>query len=349
MIAYGKIWQRRDVILLLERLELYIAAGLQVDRALALSAEGISKRHRSSLLSALSAVESGGSLSRALSRSIAISPTLAGLIGHGETSGGLREALSAAKAVLEREDEMLRKCTAALAYPLVIALFAGALTVGLVRGVMPQIIPLLKSLHVPLPLLTRSVIFVSENILSKGAYAALGLVLAFALLRIAYIKRERFRRISQSVAVRLPIVGGLIRRYALAVFLRSCGAMIGSGLSVGESYRNTASAVSLLPMRSDLLACAGEIDRGVPLGTALSLKNIPRYVRPLALAGEATGSLGPSLVRSADIIDRDIEHELKRLSSLIEPVMMVAMGCVVGAIALSIMLPIYDISKVLQK
>jgi len=79
------------------------------------------------------------------------------------------------------------------------------------------------------------------------------------------------------------------------------------------------------------------------------VKRLPKFVSSLVRAGEATGSLGISLTRCASIIDRDIEHSLKRLTSLVEPVMMAGMGGAVGAIALSIIMPIYDISKVLQR
>ncbi|MEA2715662.1 MAG: ral secretion pathway protein [Candidatus Parcubacteria bacterium] len=352
-LSLGRRWKRRDIILFVEGLEMYVSAGLPLDRALQISAEGNPTRRKSSIAAVRSAIESGTTLSRALSQSLGISSTIASLIEYGESSGTLVQALRTARSLLEREDEMIAKCLGAMAYPVAIALFAGALAIALVRGVMPQIIPLLRSLHVPLPLLTRAVIFASDSMINYGIYVVLMIPLAAAGLRIAYERWEAFRKFCHSAMSGLPVVGGFVRRYVLAVFLRSCGALVASGLSSAEAYRRTARAVSVLPLRSRFLSRSNEIERGVPLSMILSTifsgNKVPRFVEPLVLAGEASGNLGQSLIRAADILDGDIERGLKRLSSLVEPIMMAGMGCVVAAIALSIMLPIYDVSKILQK
>jgi len=125
--------------------------------------------------------------------------------------------------------------------------------------------------------------------------------------------------------------------------------LIESGLSSTQAYARTASVISLLPLKESFLSDLGDIFRGVSFGSVMSGKKMPPYIVPLLQAGEASGTLGASLSRAAAILDRGIEHSLHRMTSLIEPVMMAGMGCIVGAIALSIMMPIYDISKVLQK
>ncbi|NCW28743.1 MAG: hypothetical protein EBV83_10740, partial [Verrucomicrobia bacterium] len=91
------------------------------------------------------------------------------------------------------------------------------------------------------------------------------------------------------------------------------------------------------------------ISNGIPLGDIIAKKKMPQFVAPLIHAGEASGTLGNSLLRASLILDRDIENILRKITALIEPIMMAGMGCIVGSIALSIMMPIYDISKVLQK
>jgi len=342
-------WRRRDIILLLERLELYISSGLTLNRALQISGEGISARQKSSINLVLAEVEAGGLLSKAMIKSLCISPTTAGLIEHGESSGQLARALNSARTLLERQDELLKKVTSATAYPVVIGLFASLLTLGLVRGVMPQIIPMLLSLHVKLPILTLAVIAISEGLTSYGVYSFFGFAIIGVILRIAYKRLPLIKRACQSLLVRLPILGGLVRNYALSVFLRSSGSLIESGLSVAHAYSSTQNTVSLLPLRIKLAVELPQIKKGISLAKIMSKLDIPPFVSPLLLAGESSGTLGASILHAADIIDRDLEHTLKRLTSLVEPVMMAAMGAVVGAIALSIMMPIYDISKVLQK
>jgi type II secretory pathway component PulF len=341
-------WKRRDVILLFERLEMYVAAGLTINKALAIGSEGIPKKQSNSLARVREAVEAGVLLSRSLVANIGVNETIAGLVEHGESSGELGKALSTARSLLEREDELLKKCLSAMAYPMVIALAALVLIVGLVRGVMPQIIPMLKSLHVQLPLLTRIIIFISENLTSYGIHIGLGLAALLIGGRFAYRRSQAMKKTAHTIMMCIPIFGRLLVNYSLAVFLRSCGSLVESGLGATRAFANTVATIPLVPLRTQLQREIPNVNRGQSLGSILAIKGIPPYIPPLLNAGEASGTLGMSMLRAASILDRDIEHALKKLTSLIEPVMMAGMGTCVGAIALSIMMPIYDISKVLQ-
>ena len=209
---------------------------------------------------------------------------------------------------------------------------------------------MLKSLHVELPLITRVVIWISENFPTKGIYVLIGLIFIVVVSMMTYRRNGAMRSLCHVIISRVPIVGPIVCNYSASVFLRSCGSLIESGVPSDEAYASTSSTVSLLPLRNSLSAKATSIARGVAMGTALSDKTLrlPAYVAPLLLAGGSSGALGTSALRAAGIIDRDIEHALKRLTSLIEPCMMLVLGLAVGAIALSIMMPIYDISRVLQ-
>lgn len=340
----------KDLMLLLERLELYISAGLPLDKALEVVGQGSSKKQRLSLGRVRDDIVSGGLLSKSFAKHLKVSKTLAGLIEHGESSGELLRALTISRTMLEKQGEALRKCTSALIYPGVIAVFASLLTIGLVRGVMPQITPMLKSLHVALPLLTRIVISISENMIAYGLYAAGGLFGVIIVFILLYKKVNWFKYAFQYMCIRLPIVGHLLFSYSFSLFLQSLGSLVESGVSVPRSYNNTVATISLLPLQKSLQNKSTDIHKGVSCGSIMFglSKQIPGFVPSLLSAGEASGTLGNSLIRAASIIDKDMDHSLKRLTSLIEPIMMVGMGCTVGSIALSIMMPIYDISKVLQ-
>ncbi len=337
------------MIMFLEKMELYISAGLALDSGLILIRDGSSNKQKISIDKIIQAVQSGTSLSQALLKYIKISPTLAGLVEHGESSAKLKEAFLSARSILERQDELLKKCLSAMMYPCVIGLFAGLLTLGLIRGVMPQIIPMLKGLNVQLPLLTRIVMSISEGFIKYGLYIGIGLIISFVVISLTYKKFHSFRFYVQVFLLKIPIIGNLVHDYSISIFMRSCGSMIESGMSITEAYSKTISTISLLPLSKRFSSQTVEIGRGVSLSLALSEISIASYITSLISAGEASGTLGSSMIRVATIIDRNIEHMLKRLTSLVEPIMMAGMGCIVGAIALSIMMPIYDISRVLQK
>jgi len=137
--------------------------------------------------------------------------------------------------------------------------------------------------------------------------------------------------------------------YVMSIFLRSLGAMISAGVPIPVAYTRASKTLFFEPLRLDLVPQIDRICSGVALSTCLNTGDIPTHIVSLAMAGEASGSLGSSLLKSAVMLDRDMSHLLKRLTSLIEPIMMVCMGGIVGSIALSIMMPIYDMSRVLQQ
>ena len=341
-------WKRSDLILFLEKLELYVSAGLTINRGLEISAQGMPKRKALGIDAMRKSVESGASVSSALSQNVRIPKTILSLIEQGESSAELSSAFHTARILLEKEDELFKKCASALTYPLIIGAFAVLLTIGLMKGVMPQIIPMLKSLHVQLPLITRIVIFISDSLLSYGIYICIALIMCSIAASMAYRKIAFVRRSAHLCWSMVPLAGSLIYEYSTSVFLRSCGSLVAAGIPVHHAYKRTADAVSFLPLRDMLALRSGDVAQGAPLSKAFIHRRIPPHVPGLIAAGEASGTLGSSMLRAADILDRDIDHMLKRLTALIEPVMMAGMGCTVGAIAVSIMMPIYDISKVLQ-
>ena len=208
-----------------------------------------------------------------------ISPTIAGLIEHGEDSGELAKALTLAKSILEREDALVKTCLSAMAYPSIIGIFATLMTVGLMKGVMPQIIPLLESLHVQLPLLTVAVIFLSENLIKYGAYALCAALVLISSAIFLYRKIRLIQFICHSIILRMPIVGKLARYYSLALTVRSLGSLVESGAALEESYLRVTETAPLLPLRSAFENKSADISRGVPLGAVLSgMKHMPSYI-----------------------------------------------------------------------
>ena len=344
-------WKRREVILFVEQVSLYLSAGLALNEALGIIGK-YTKKHRVKTISQMREdVESGISFGRAFSDHISPKSAVLALIEQGEQSGHLAESLMSAHSLLERSDELTKKCISAIAYPLVIGIFATLLTIGLVRGVMPQIIPLLLSLHVKLPFITRATIFISNIISRLGLWILIFFACCLVGYSYVYKKYPRFRSAVQTILLQIPLIGLLLRLYWSSIFLRSCGSLIGSGSSVFDAYGYAVRAIGIIPIQKRFLAYSNNLSEGSSLSSICREKILvlPAFVSALVSAGESSGSLSASLIRAADIVDRDIAHTLKRLTSLLEPVMMAGMGFVVGGIALSIMMPIYDISKVLQK
>lgn len=342
-------WSRKDTIFFLEKLELYTASGLAINKAIEIAAAGSNKKQTATFCAIQTDIENGNNLAKAMKNHVKVPTAILSLISQGESGGELASSLGFARVLLEREEELIKKCLSALTYPFVIGLFAFALTVGLMKGVMPQIIPLLKSLNVKLPFITRAVMNISDALTHYGLYGLL-LVTSMIVVWVAlYARSARFRFAAQFFLLKVPIAGKLFNLYFASLFARSLGSQIEAGIPVAVAYRETVSAMNYLPIKARYEANLKDINRGLSLSSVLlGFKGLPRFFPSLVSAGELTGTLGLSLARSSDIIDRDIEYSLKKLTSLVEPLMMVVMGGAIAAIALAIIMPIYDVSKVLQ-
>lgn len=342
--------KRRQLILLFEQLEMHAGAGLPLGEAVvAFGARG-SKRMQSACMRVAGHVEAGKRLSASLDEEFRVPALATALIETGERSGILIQALASCRRCLEREDELIKRCVSAAAYPAVIGCATIMLMIGLMEGIMPQVIPMLASLHAKLPLLTRMSIGLSD-ILSAYWWAIAGGIIGVATAAaVLYRKTAWFKNLAHHVLMRSPVLGGLACSYSFTIFFESCGSMLEAGIPVVEAYSRAAETVLLIPLRRKFLIKLQPLIRGEPLHALVSdIRPMPSYASALLRAGESSGKLGPSLLRIAGMIDKDLDHLLKRLTALLEPTMMLGMGGAVGSLALSIMMPIYDISKSLQR
>ena len=336
--------------MLVEQLEMHARSGLSLDLAVQSFGESMPKRLRGKYMRTVGCLRSGKRRSAALGSEFQISGITLNLMDAGERSGTLPEALGTCRQALEREDELVKRCVSAAVYPVAIGFTTILLTIGLVEGVMPQIIPMLTSLHGDLPFLTRAVIWISKCIAAYwGQAVGAGMILTIAVIllpkRIAGI-----RKFLQEGAIRTPILGSLLCSYSFVAFFGSLGSMLEAGVPSDKAYQQAADMVVLLPIRQKFLRKIQPLIRGEPFHTiAAGLPHMPGYAGQLIRSGEKSGRLGASILRIAAMIDRDLDHSLKRMTALLEPAMMLGMGGMVGSVALSIMMPIYDISKALQR
>ena len=341
-------WKVRDVCILLERIELYLSSGLAIDMALRLCVDGVSTKHKPSVRTLITHIESGALFSSGLIHMTRLSGTLASIIANGEKTGNLSSSIAMVRDILEKQEELMKKCFGAMVYPGVIGIFSVVFVIALMRGVMPQIVPMLKGLHTELPLISRVMIFCSDVVLHYGLYIAI-IIIIFAFVAIWFYGHSMlFRKFVQSCVSKTPLIGVVVRNYNVVIFLRSFGSLIDGGQSIAKAFSDAVNSIGYVPIRRLLEPKIPIVSRGSPLNIALSILPTPQYIVALAAAGESSGTLGLSILRAANILDREIEHSLKKLTALIEPIMMIAMGVVVGAIALSILMPIYDLSKTLQ-
>ncbi len=268
------------------------------------------------------------------------------IIRVGESAGILAENLNYLADELKKKRELKKKVTGALIYPAVIFVATFGITGLLTVFIFPKILPIFKSLNVELPITTRILIWLSNALTNYGLYLILGLLaLLLGIYGISLIQKVRY--FLHWVLLKLPIFGNISRSVNLANASRTLGLTLKSGVRVVEAATITAESLTNLVYQRELLKAADLVQRGEALGPILEKhpKLFPSIVTQMVAVGEASGNLSETLLYLSDFYEGEVNEITKNLSNVLEPILMVTMGIVVGFVAISIITPIYEITS----
>jgi type IV pilus assembly protein PilC len=324
-----------------------VRAGVSLQRSLEVAIERTTDRAlREALRSVLAEIEHGSSLNAAMARQPAAFPRLVcAIVAAGEAGGILDDVLDRLAAFLERDADLRKKLRAALAYPTVVLTTALALIVFLLARIVPMFAQMFASFHVDLPLTTQLLLMLGTTLQrptvwlvavgTAGGLAALGVVARRTTAGAIAFDRVRFR---------LPLVGRLMREATTARVARTLGTLLRAGielLAAIEVVRPVAGSplYAAALARLDIALRAGE-----PLTASLAAS---RLFDPLAVAlvraGEETGQVDEMLLTVAGYFEAEVDAAIATLGAVIEPVLIVALGVLVGFIVFSIFLPLYSL------
>lgn len=312
----------------------------------------INKNTYAALCTVKKNLEKGLTLARSLEQSnIKFEPTLLGMIRFGESAGILAPALRRGLEVLEKRSYIQKKLLGALIYPFFIGIATIAMSLFLVLYIFPKIIPLFSSLDIKLPLLTQLVMHLHKILSSFGIwFLGVGILFLFCFL-IIYKRKIWFRVKFQACLFALPGLGLLFKKYFLASFCRTIGTLLQCGQLLPiilDQMRNNSSLDIYKKSWSHIYK---ETIKGVPVSMALrSFPGLfPQIVPDMLSIGESTGQLAGMFQHIGQMYEEELDDFTKQLSTIIEPVLMIGMGLIVGSVALSIILPIYEITNHLTR
>ncbi len=292
-------------------------------------------------------VDSGFSLSQALERQKGLFSTFyINMVKSSEITGRLSEVLSFLADHLEARAELTSKIRGALMYPaFVVALFI--VVVGIVVSVvLPQITPIFAESNVPLPVYTQAVLAIG-TFTEHWWWAVLIGVAAIVLVLLDYFQSEEGKGVRDELVLRMPIFGQLFKKMYLARFAESARVLIKGGLTIPQAVEITAHTVGSVVYQSVLQDAAMQVRRGVLLSKALeNSSDFPPLVAQLVSVGESTGRLEELLDKINSFYTQQVNDTVENLVSLIQPIMMVVIGVMVGLLFASILLPLYNLSKV---
>lgn len=273
------------------------------------------------------------------------SPLYINLVKTGELSGTLEENLGHMAEELHKSQELREKIKSAMMYPLLILVAVAALGLSVAIFVLPKILPLFKALNVDLPITTRGLIWVAEIFSKYGLWIGLGTIGSVIFFRW-FLKRRFLRPALHFLLLRLPLAGPILRAIQLERFSRTLATLLKSGIPLDRSLQITADAASNALYQKTIHSFILEIQKGN--GLAVSMEYYPRLFPKIASRmvgmGEKTGNLEKTLDYLSTLYNEEVDHAMKNFSTMIEPVLLIFIGLIVGLVAISILGPIYKIT-----
>jgi type IV pilus assembly protein PilC len=339
-----------ELVIFTRQLATMIDAGLAIVQSLqALAEQTTNKIMRDVIHDVCARVESGDSFSEALQKHPKVFNRLyVCMVGAGERGGLLAEILGRLAVYLENTARLRKKVKSAMMYPTVVTVVAILITIFLLVKVVPVFGQIFSSFNATLPTPTLYLINVSnfvKRFLILVVLAAGGGVYGW----LYFIKTPVGRHFWDSRRIRLPVFGSIAHKICLARFTRTLASLIRSGVPILEVLQIVSQTVGNVVMENAIKTAAVDIERGESISTALSRHPVfPIMIIRMVTAGEQTGKIDNMLERIADFLDEEIETTLSGLTALIEPILIVVLGVVVGGMVICMFLPIFKLPEIVN-
>lgn len=339
----------KDQALFAKRLAFLIQAGVSIHESIVIiSNQTKSKRLRKIFESINADVAAGQFLFKSLERYKKLFGEFTiNIIRVGENAGVLAENLAYLAEELSKKQALKRKIHSALIYPILISIATFSVTGMLVIFIFPKIMPIFISLDVALPFTTRALLAVSAYLSHWGFLTIFGLIATAAIFEISRRTYAPLRFAIDWFSLRLPIAGSIARSYNCANFCRTVRLNIKSGITLSEALFITADVTKNTLYKEAYRDFAEHVLKGEKISTTMLNypKIFPDILPHMILIGETTGNLSHTLGYLSDLYEAEVEESTKNLSNSIEPILLMVMGVLVGIIAVSVISPIYEVTK----
>jgi type IV pilus assembly protein PilC len=349
-ITFGGGITTRDVVIFTRQFATMINAGLPLVQSLNILAQQTENKKLAEVTKAVVYdVEAGNTLADALAKHPkAFSDLYTNMVAAGEAGGILDTILVRLATFLEKNDAIVRKVKGAMVYPAVIISVAALAIAILLIFVIPTFEEMFASVNMELPLPTRAVIGMS-NILTNWWWAIIaGFVLLVFALR-SYYGTLSGKKTIDGLALNAPVLGDLLRKSAVSRFTRTLGTLLSSGVSILDGLEITAKTAGNRVIHDAVMSSRQSIAGGDTIAGPLQTSGVfPPMVISMISVGEQTGGLDEMLAKIADFYDDEVDVAVSALLSLMEPIMIVVLGVIVGGIIVAMYLPIFDMVNAVQ-
>ncbi|KLV06231.1 type II secretion system protein F [Photobacterium aquae] len=339
-----------DITTITRQLATMLHSGVPIVMALKLMSDSHNKAEgRATLQQIANQVESGASLARALRTSSPLFDNFyCDLVSTGEQTGHLAEVFERLATYREKNEATRKKVIKALIYPTMVTLTAIAVTVLMLVFVIPQFASIFKSFGAELPWFTRQIINISELLISYGAFVAAALLICGLLYRHSYKNSKIIQLRSHKILLHIPIIGGVMTKATVARFARTLATTFSAGIPLLTGLEAAAKTCGNLYIEMAAMEAHKSAAAGMPLHIAMRQSEVfPELILQMTMIGEESGSLDEMLNKIAALYENDVDNTVDNLGKIIEPLIIVILGGLVGGLLVAMYLPIFNLMSVI--
>lgn len=338
-----------DIALFTRQIATMLEAGVPLLQSLEMVARGTDHvRVRNLMLSLADDVGSGSPLAAALRKHPNVfDPLYCDLVDSGEQSGSLESIYDRIATYREKSEALKAKIKKALVYPAAVIVVAIVVTMILLVYVVPQFESVFKDFGAELPAMTQFVVRLSEIMQAYAVYVLAGFIALGFLFARAMVKNKRFRDTVQAISLKIPVVGLILNKAAVARFARTLSTTFAAGVPLINALESAAGASGNSVYRDAIFRVQSDVTSGMQMNTAMINADVfPTMATQMVYIGEESGSLDDMLAKVADVYEREVDDLVDNLTALLEPMIMVVIGILVGGLIVAMYLPIFNLGSV---
>ena len=339
-----------EKLFFIQHLGIMLKAGISLSTALKTLAKQTTNKRFARIIADISRnVEKGVSFTESLKPHEKIFGQLfINMIESGEISGKLEEVLKRLYLQFKKNHELLSKVKGALIYPIVILIAMSGIGTFMMIAVVPKITAMFKDFNAELPLATKLLIKFSDSLVANGLLYLVALIVVILTI-VQLIKTKRGRYAFHGLLLKLPIFSPIIKKINLARFARTTSSLLKTDIMIIKSFQIAANVLGNVHYRQALMEMSDKIKRGGTINEVVANypKLFPPVVAQMIAVGEDTGELDYILEELAEFYEGEIDQTMNNLPAIIEPILILVLGLVVGGIAVAVIMPMYALTSVI--
>jgi len=350
-LSVGGRVKDKDIVIFTRQFSTMIDAGLPLVQGLDILSEQVENKTLAKNLTVIKAdVESGSTYADALRKHPKIfSDLYVNMVAAGEAGGILDTILNRLAAYIEKAMKLKKKVKGALIYPAVVSSIAVLVIAVIMIFVVPTFSKMFSNLGGTLPLPTRLVLGMSHFIAGIGGLIVAGVIVGVIVSIVQIRNTEKGRKVTDTILLKLPIFGILLRKVAVAKFTRTLGTLISSGVPILDGLEITAKTAGNKVIEYAIMVVRQGVSEGKTLEEPLTkTKVFPPMVTHMIAVGESTGALDAMMSKIADFYDDEVDNAVANLTAMMEPMLMVFLGGAVGFIVVAMYLPIFKLITLIK-